>query len=1249
MKKLFACLVLFLFTSYFAFSRIVILDFQTLGDTTTVSFFVVNDSNNLIFDARKSDFSVLENGFTLSDFSFKNVEPPQTKNSTNLFLFDLSIGNIEPENKVLAIAILDTFLKVLPNSKKALIGFDFENYLFSNFTFDSSEITKAIQYVNLKISSGSDFDTAFLSTNLGSIDLIKKIDGIKNIVLISDKNREFQYTKILELAKQSGIKIFFLLINEEPNSRIVNLARNLNSFSFSIKSLNEFNEMIPILSTLLNNGNPYNIEWKNLPFCNQFREIIIKYKNKDTIKFATVITNPYLPQLTAIPPFLRFSSVIPFQNKDLELNLIAKNFDIKIDSFKLNSPFFKIISGNISNPIILPKDSAHKLIIRFTPTDSSIVFDSLVIFSNACNIRKINITGGFPNKKPRERTLSITSPKCYDYYFIGDTIAIKWDGLLPTDVVQLQFSTDGGNNWDTLAINVLGLEYKFYLDPKKFKETDSLLIRVIQIWPNNAGETIELRHQSSINSANFNRDASLIITSTNHPEEFATLWNPGTGRKLFQLKGHTKQVNWACFDYQDRYAITASDDSTAILYDIKTGDSLFTFKAHKSKVTSANFSPDGNYLLTSGTDGKCFVWDLNSKKIVHTINNGINPIYFANFTPDSNFIAFASYDGNIYLFDIQKLSITKKFVTKFLNNHIHHFSIHLGNKKLAAASHLGLIFVFDYDPYDTALNVYPTYVLAHDTLSYPAINTAYFNSNGNWLITSGSDSKVLRWNTLTGELIDSIAIAEHSNSITSALFSFDDAMLLTSSWDSTAKIFNRTKLGLQIDTNDCFVTITKPNVISYNVDFGKVFINKSKDTIVKPVIVNQSNFPVTLRNIRIVGTNSNDFSLLTNVDTITIQPNDTLAFLLNFCPSDVGARKASIIFDFKGGYSESLLTGEGIVEPLKISNSLIDIGEVEVGEFKDTLLKYVVKNQSNSEIRLLSIRNIGPDSLYFSIIDGGETTIIQPNSFHPITIRFTPNNIGVKNTLLEFITDADSQNSYLNLLGEGVLPVYDSITISIGNYEAKPGDIVSIPIVLKNKHFVNQGTNYLGLGFDLSFNKTILEPFKNNFQSKIDNNIRTLKVIVEKNFIDDSVLASLEFRVGLGNDTLTPLTLSNSYPLGRGKIVIKEESGKLVLKDLCNEGGTRLFEPDGKIKIGSILPNPTEGLTQIIFHTAEDGKTKLELYDFAGNLIDILFDSYLEPGEHKIVFDAREYDSGIYLLILRTPNSILTKKLFIVK
>lgn len=1249
MKTIVKLFLLFFLICSTVSAKLVVLDYYTLRESTNVNFIVLDDSNRIVPTLDKSEIAIFENNIKVSDFNFQNIIQPQYSSSNIVFLYDLSIGNVYSDNKKISLDIIQEVIKLSDNSLKALIGFDFDNYLFCNFTTDTTKLFSSLQYLRGKPSAGSNFDTAFVGSNLGALNFLPPSSQKKNIVLITDKNRTFDFDEIQTLSTQNNVSIFIIAINFTPNSKFYDLVRKTNGYIFKISNIEDFAYLNNILDFLFTSGKPAELNWQNLPLCTQNRLIQINLKKQLEFEFESIVENTNFPQIIAYPPYLRFSYVIPSNSKELELTLVARNFDIRVDSLQLQDTHFKIVSGNITMPTIIPKDSAHKIIIKFTPTDSSIVFDSLVIFSNACEIRKVNITGGFPNKKPKTKTLSILSPKCDEYFFIGDTIHIRWEGVLPTDVVQLQYSTNGGNGWDTLAVNVLGLEYNFYLNPVKFQESDSCLIRVIQIWPNNAGETIELRHQSSINSANFNRDASLIVTSANHPEEFASVWNPGTGRKLFQLRGHSKPVNWACFDLQDRYILTASDDSTSILYDIKTGDSLYTFKAHKSKVTSANFSPDGNYILSSGTDGKCFIWDLRNKNLVHTISTGINPIYFANFTPDTNHIAYASYDGNIYLYDIRQLKVVKTFITKFSNNHIHHFSIQPETKKLAAATHLGLLFIFNYDLEDTLSKVYPSYVLSHDSISFPAINTAYFNSNGNWLITAGSDARVLRWNPSTGELIDSIAIAEHSNSITTAQFSFDDAMLLTSSWDSTAKIFNRTKLGLQIDTTDCLFSIVHPQVASFDVDFGSVFLGQSKDTLVRTILINNSRYRIDIKQLTISNDQLNEFSILNKFEHIFLNPGDTLSLLLNFAPADTGLRQANIVFEYPGGNAKVKLYGSGISAPISLKPNYINIGEVDIGEFKDTLLKYIILNRSSKPINLLTVRNIGPDSLFFSIIDGGETTVIQPNNYHPITIRFTPDSLGKRNTLIEFATDSEIPKLHMNILGEGVFPTYDSLTISVGNYEARTGQTIKIPITIKNKYFTNTNSTYNGIGFDFIFNKTILEPLDKNFPSRTENDFRILKVQAQKELLSDSILIELHFRVGLGNDSSSPLIIANSFPLGRGKIVIKEESGSLKITDLCKEGGIRLFEPDGKITIGPIEPNPSNGITRIEFETIEQGRTKLELYDYAGNLTKVLLDEHLKPSKYFISFDASSLESGIYLLILRTPNLIKAKMLQVVK
>lgn len=1245
------CLVLVLLfsNSAISFPKIVPIDLQVNNSLINLSYLVLNKNSEPIVSLSDSDVKIYEDYSPVSSFAFSAPSEPIERSSSVIFLFDLSNGNFQTDHKNFTLAknLIKGIANNLKNSEFSLIAFDSRCYILSDFVTNSVDISSS--FPNFRSRFGSNFDTAFTGFKVGALPFSDFAKFPRSIVFITDKNRDFNLDEVIRVANQKNCKIFTLMIGGSADYNLRTLSQQTNAGYFEYLSDSDSTWLARTIDFISRDGRTAKINWQVFPACSNSRNELLVYKNIDSISFQVEIENTDFPALTANPPFLRFSSVVPLSSKSLDIIFTAKNHDIRIDSFKLSDPHFTIINGNITSPFVLSKNQSHKLTIQFLPTDSSIVFDSLIVYSNACQVRKINITGGFPNKRPRTQTLKLTNPSCGEKFAIGDTIKISWEGVLPADVVQLQYSINNGATWDTLAVNVLGLEYRWWLDPAKFQESDSCLVRIIQIWPNNAGETVELRHKSSVNCANFNRDASLIITGTSDHGEFANIWNPGTGTKLFTLKGHREQVDWASFDNEDRYALTASDDSTIILWDVKTGDSLYTFWAHKGRVTSVNFSPDGLYFVSSGADGSCFIWDLQSKKIVDTLSFRKNPIYFANFSPDSNYVFFASYDGNIYGYNTKELKVTKIYATRHNNNHIHHFSINLNKKLMAAVSHLGLIFIWDYDTTSNVATHNYKFLLSHDTISYAAVNTAYFNSNGSWLITAGSDGKVLRWNPETGELVDSIAIGEHSNSITSASFSFDDAMLLTSSWDSTAKIFNRTKLGLQIDTTDCPFSISKPKFFANNVDFGRVPVGTSLDTLVIPFAYNMSNFPLKIKSIEISGPNPGEFKIIDINKTKLINQNDSIFALLSFAPKDIGNRQAFVKFKFDGDSLIKQLTGIGFIPALEVTPRFVDLGKIELGEFRDTTLPSALKNVSTIPVDITKISNIGPDSLNFVIIDGGNPSTLLPNQYKPITVRFTPDTTGRRICLFEFANNTELSKTYIQFFAEGIKPVFDSIVISVDNFEFSPGEIARIPIKISNQIFQNPNSHYEGIAFDFTFNKSILEPLNNELESYIEGNNRTLKVKAKNSNLLDSILIILDFKVALGNDTLTPLLIANSYPLGQGKIDIKEKSGMLKLANLCRQGGIRLFDGDGRFFLGQNTPNPASELISIEFETIETGWTSLDLYDCTGTHSKSLFGEYLKAGKYRYSFNVSDLPAGIYFYILKTPNQASIKTMQVVK
>jgi hypothetical protein len=88
--------------------------------------------------------------------------------------------------------------------------------------------------------------------------------------------------------------------------------------------------------------------------------------------------------------------------------------------------------------------------------------------------------------------------------------------------------------------------------------------------------------------------------------------------------------------------------------------------------------------------------------------------------------------------------------------------------------------------------------------------------------------------------------------------------------------------------------------------------------------------------------------------------------------------------------------------------------------------------------------------------------------------------------------------------------------------------------------------------------------------------------------------------------------------------------------------------PDGDA-ITQNYPNPFNPTTQIGFSVDNRKDVKLEVYDTAGRKVQTLIDRELNRGFYTATFDGTGLASGIYFYRLVTGNSVLTKKMVLVK
>jgi WD40 repeat protein/serine/threonine protein kinase len=129
----------------------------------------------------------------------------------------------------------------------------------------------------------------------------------------------------------------------------------------------------------------------------------------------------------------------------------------------------------------------------------------------------------------------------------------------------------------------------------------------------------------------------------------AYLWDAGTGRILFLLRGHT--VNAVAFAPDGLSLLTAGADKTIKLWHVQTGQLLATFSGHTEQVTTVAFAPDGQSFASGGNDKTVRIWDMGTKKERAQMKDHKGNVVAVACAANGKSLASASQDGTVKLWD----------------------------------------------------------------------------------------------------------------------------------------------------------------------------------------------------------------------------------------------------------------------------------------------------------------------------------------------------------------------------------------------------------------------------------------------------------------------------------------------------------------------------------------------------------------------------------------------------------------------
>ncbi len=145
--------------------------------------------------------------------------------------------------------------------------------------------------------------------------------------------------------------------------------------------------------------------------------------------------------------------------------------------------------------------------------------------------------------------------------------------------------------------------------------------------------------------------------------------------------------------------------------------------------------------------------------------------------------------------------------------------------------------------------------------------------------------------------------------------------------------------------------------------------------------------------------------------------------------------------------------------------------------------------------------------------------------------------------------------------------------------------------------------------------------------------------IVNSKSMVDSVINIISQKVADG--TISESTIDSAYSR-----IINLKQKYLSVSSVGNEIASAIVPENFSI---SNYPNPFNPATNIVFNVGRSSHIIIKVYNVTGQLMAELVNKDLNKGNYKVEFDGSQFASGIYFVVMQTPETLLTRKIVLVK
>lgn len=374
----------------------------------------------------------------------------------------------------------------------------------------------------------------------------------------------------------------------------------------------------------------------------------------------------------------------------------------------------------------------------------------------------------------------------------GDGTTRIWDVATGTEIIRLKSSGR------TAALDVA--------DNGRWIVTGGSGGKAI-VWDAQTGRRLaELAgHESAVSAVCFAPGSGLIATGDDRG--LCRLWqfDPQTGDWSggHWLRGHSRTITALAFVDEGRRLVSASGDNTCGQWDVATGRELTdAVLRHPEWVTDLDISDDGRLALTSCDDGRLRLWSLAESQLLRTIEPRTDQGVFTSIdlSPDSRHaLAVCAANRTVHLWNLDTGEETTASGSKGQGAWLDFRG--LGGLVWAARFTPDGRRVLTIGGNDARLWDRATRSLLVRFSPHGAVASADISPDGQLLVTGSWDQSAKIWDIATGHATTKFD-GLHRGYVNSVRFSPDGQTVLTASDDGTARLWN-------VDTGKPLPTVFK--------------------------------------------------------------------------------------------------------------------------------------------------------------------------------------------------------------------------------------------------------------------------------------------------------------------------------------------------------------------------------------------------------------------------------------------------------